>query len=58
MWTDWKRKLANRSDAQKVGERGGEEEREGDGRTGLREIQKEWEENGEQQQKIERVGDW
>ena len=31
--------------------------RECDGRTALREIWKEWEENGEQQQKIEGVGD-
>ena len=38
--------------------KGGEEDREWDGRTGLREVWKEWEENGEQQQKTERVGDW
>ena len=36
--------------------KGGEEDRECDGRTALREIWKEWEENGEQQQKIEGVG--
>ena len=33
-------------------EKGGDEDRECDGRTALREIGKEWEENGEQQQKI------
>ena len=38
--------------------KGGEEDREGDGRTALREIWEEWEENGEQQEKIEGVGDW
>ena len=38
-------------------EEGGEEDRDYDGRTALREIWKEWEENGEQQQNIERVGD-
>ena len=38
--------------------KGGEEDQECDGRTGLREIWKEWEENGEQQQKTEGVGDW
>ena len=32
--------------------KGGEEDRECDGRTGFREIWKEWEENGEQQQNI------
>ena len=45
-----------RSDAQKVEGKGGEEHRECDGRT--RKIWKEWEENGEQQHKIEGVGDW
>ena len=39
-------------------EKGGEEDWEYDGRTALREIWKKWEENGEQQQKIEGVGDW
>ena len=34
-------------------ETGGEEDRECDGRTVLREIWKEWEENGEQQQNTE-----
>ena len=34
----------------KWGEGGGEEDREGDGRTAVREIWKEWEENGGQQQ--------
>ena len=38
-------------------EKGGEEDQECDGRTALREIGKEWEQNGEQQQKIEGVGD-
>ena len=38
--------------------RRGEEENKCDGRTGLREIGKEWEEEGEQQQKMEGVGDW
>ena len=37
-------------------EEGGEEDRECDGRTVLREIWNEWEENGEQQQKIEGTG--
>ena len=37
-------------------EKEGKENRECNGRTALREIWKEWEENGEQQQKIE-VGD-
>ena len=36
----------------------GEVDRECDGRTYLKEIWKEWEENGEQHQKIEGVGDW
>ena len=44
--------LAKRSDAQKVEGKGGKEDRECDGRTALREIWKEWEENGEQQQQI------
>ena len=35
----------------------GEEDREYDGRTALREIWKEWDENGEQQKKTEGVGD-
>ena len=52
-----RRKIDKRSDAQKVEGKGGEEDRECDGRTALREICKEWEENGEQQQKIEGVGD-
>ena len=51
-------KLAKRSDAQKVAEKGGNEDRECDGRTALRDVWKEWEENGAQHQKIERVGDW
>ena len=38
-------------------EKGDEEERECDRRTALREIWKEWEENGEQQLKIKMVGD-
>ena len=37
---------------------GGETDRECGGRTALREIREEWEENGEQQEKIEEVGDW
>ena len=37
--------MAKRSDAQKVARKGGEEDRECDGRTALREILKEWEEN-------------
>ena len=36
---------------------GGEEDRECDGRTAITDIWKEWEENGEQQRKIEGVGD-
>ena len=39
--------------AKKVEGKGGEEDWEWDGRTALREIRKEWEENGEQQQKWE-----
>ena len=39
-------------------EKGGEEDQECDGRTALREIWEEWEENGEQQEKIEEFGDW
>ena len=35
--------------------KGGEEDLECDGRSALREIWKEWEENGEQQQKIEEL---
>ena len=41
-------KLANRSDAQKVEKKGGEEDRECHGKTALRKIWKELEENGEQ----------
>ena len=41
-----------RSDAQKVEGKGGEEDGECDGRTGLREIWKERQEKGEQQQNI------
>ena len=48
-------KLAKRSYAQKVEGNGGEEDRECDGKTALREIWEEWEENGEQQQKIEEL---
>jgi len=36
----------------------GKEDREYDGKTALREIWKEWEENGEHQQEIQGVGDW
>ena len=39
-------------------EGGGEEDRECDGRTAVREIWEEWEENGGQQQKIEGTRDW
>ena len=35
--------------------KGGEEDREYDGRSALREVWKEWEENGEQQQKTDGV---
>ena len=45
-----------RPDAQTVEGKGGEKDGECDGRTVLREMWKEWEENGEQQQKIG-VGD-
>ena len=45
--------MAKRSDAQTVEGKGGEEDGECDGRTALREIRTEWEEKGEQQQKIE-----
>ena len=51
-------KLAKRSDAQKVDGKRGEEDRECDGRSALREIWKEWKENGEQQQKVEGVEAW
>ena len=43
--------MTMRSDAQKVEGKGRDEDRECDGRTALREAWKEWEENGEQQQK-------
>ena len=43
--------------AQKVEGKGDEEDRECDGRTALREFWKEWEEKGDQQQKIEGVED-
>ena len=46
-------KMSKRSDAQKVEGKGCEEDRKRDGRTALREIWKEWEENGEQQLKTE-----
>ena len=35
-----------------------DQDRKCNGRTALRDICKEWEENGEQQQKIEGVGEW
>ena len=38
-------KLAERADAQKVEGKGGQEDQECDGRTALREIWKEWEDN-------------
>ena len=50
--------MEKRVDAQKMEGIGGKEDRECDGRTVLREIWKEWEENGEQQQQFELVGDW
>ena len=40
----------------KWSEKGGEDDRECDGRTALRDIWKEWEDNREQQEKIEGVG--
>jgi len=46
-------KVTKRADAQK----GGEEDQECDERTALRKFWEESEENGEQQQKIEGVGD-
>ena len=46
-----------RTNTQKVEGKGGEEDRDCDGKTALREIWKEWEENGEQQQNIEGVGE-
>ena len=45
-------KFAMRADAQKVEGKGGEDDRDCDGRSALREIWKEWEDNGEQLQKI------
>ena len=50
--------LVKTADAQKMKGKGGEEDRGCDGRTALREIWKEREENGEQQQTIEGDGDW
>ena len=60
MKKEWenKTKLAKRSDVQKAEGGGGGEDGECDGRTALREVWKEWEENGEERQKIEGVGDW
>ena len=52
MWKEWELKHW-----QGGGGEGGEEDRECDERTPLREIWREWEENGEQEQKIEGVGD-
>ena len=52
--TNWQRDRVPR----KMRGKGGEEDRECDGRTGLRGIWKEWVENGEQQQKIEGTRDW
>ena len=40
-----KQKLTKRADAEKVKGKGSEEDRECDGKTALREIWKEWEEN-------------
>ena len=42
-------KLAKRAYDQKLEGKGGDEDQECDGRTALRVISKEWEENGEQQ---------
>ena len=53
-----RRKTSRDQMPRKWREKGGEEDQECDGRTALREIYKEWEEDGEQQQKIEGVGDW
>ena len=50
MWKEWDKNNWQKSDAQKVEGKVGEEGEECDGRTALREIWKEWEENGEQQQ--------
>ena len=47
--------LAKKSGAQKVEGKGVDEDRECDGTTALREIWKEWEENGEQQQKYKQL---
>ena len=53
----WERKNWQREQMpSKWRDKGGEEGQECDERTALREIWKEWEENGEQQQNIE-VGD-
>ena len=56
MWKDggkWQREQMPR----KWKKTGGEEDRECNGRTALREIWEDWEENGEQQQKMDGVGD-
>ena len=50
------KKIAKRTDVQKVEGIGGEEDRECDGRSAKREIWKEWEKNGKLQQKIDGVG--
>ena len=55
-WKEWEMKIGIDQMPRKWREKEGKENRECNGRTALREIWKEWEENGEQQQKIE-VGD-
>ena len=50
-------RIGTRTDAQKEEGKRGEEDRECDGRTLLRDIWKEWKENGEQQQRTEGVRD-
>ena len=56
-WTEWEMNNWQREQMpRKWRGKGGEEDRECGRRTALKEIRKEWEENGEQQQKIG-VGD-
>ena len=50
--------LVKRAEAQKVEGKEGEEHRECIRRTALREIRKEWEESGEQQQQLNGIGDY
>ena len=59
MWKEWE--LKNwQSDQMPVkwSGKGGEEDRRCDGKTAFREIKTELEENGEEQQNMDKVGNW